>query len=379
VVVASDTVSVSGSRQEGPADAACAAITSGGSDGQLTFSVDGSGCSFSYVQSDGRTWTSTIVGAPSFDGTTYVCSYSQSSYVPGIDGPCPEFGWYKNGLTADVALTVSRATGDVTLKRICKHVGAGCSPPNVTNATTLFAVEGSVSCTGVGGAAGQGGAGGVAGSGGSGGGAGASASFCANSPPNTVFCDDFDAVATPADGWTSVAISGPPGSSALDSADYASAPASLDVSIPYATGSSFQSIYLLHEDATLPQAAFTLAFRVRPHAWGTSGPTTLVEAALGTPSSSDHVMLFIDAGHLQLDDGADFDDLGPVVADTWVSIAIVATTTSIKAYKDGVLVVDKPATFAPAAGPVFLRMGLMGFEFWGPYEVQYDDVVLTSP
>jgi hypothetical protein len=131
----------------------CIELTTGASSGALTFSINSAGCTFSYVDATGKTFTSTLSVETTFDGDTYTCEYSQDGFSPGaqLGTVCPELNNFEIGVSGSVTLVFTRSTGAVSVERDCEDQGMGqCGPGEVPTGAGLVTSEltlgGSPSC-----------------------------------------------------------------------------------------------------------------------------------------------------------------------------------------------------------------------------------------
>jgi Cys-rich repeat protein len=106
----------------------CFALVGNPSSGTITFSITSTGCAFSYVDANGKTFTSALSGAATFDGDTYECEESQASFGSQLESICPELDGLENGVGGIVSLVVTRSTGAVSVSRSCSDSGVGSCP-----------------------------------------------------------------------------------------------------------------------------------------------------------------------------------------------------------------------------------------------------------
>jgi hypothetical protein len=121
------------------------------SQGTVTFSVGAAGCSFIYTDSSGAQYVSNLLSTISSAGDTVSCGVSTGEFqAPQAYSPCPELGGHDDGLNTDVAFSVTRSTGAVSISRLCAWSDAVCGGPTDTfdamGPATSLQLSGSVTC-----------------------------------------------------------------------------------------------------------------------------------------------------------------------------------------------------------------------------------------
>jgi len=134
----------------------CMALVTNPTRGVLTFSLTATGCSFSYADGNGTTYSSTVTSSGaassmSFNGDTYTCAYSPqlgaaNATLADFNKACPELGMVSNGINGGLTLTVTRSTGAVSLRRVCLYQDAVCQNGGYLQPTSEFVLSGSLTC-----------------------------------------------------------------------------------------------------------------------------------------------------------------------------------------------------------------------------------------
>jgi len=108
-------------------------------------------CSFRYEDAAGNVYSSEIQTSNGmlteevFPGGTYRCTASFTDPLPGVYAFCPELGFFQNGISGSIDLSIDSSTGAVSLSRSCTDQPPGCAPLYGAD-SSVFTLQGSLTC-----------------------------------------------------------------------------------------------------------------------------------------------------------------------------------------------------------------------------------------